>query len=208
MPVWYVISAQEHLAVSSFDFYTRRIKQMAKNKTCAYQLHQLKDTRYGLEISRIQPDAGQGIRLTWFRLHRRYLPRIIAGVVAGTIHRHYGLRHHITPIRTLRFSTLASTLGCISVRSSRSERQRGVNRWGSKMENRTGIAEKPIARHLLYVHHGPCAQRLLPLRITYSINSLKSLSILSLPLCYIASIQHSAGSIDEIREIRIKFTTS
>lgn len=83
-----------------------------------------------------------------------------------------------------------------SVHSSWSERRRGVNRWGSKMENRTGIAVKPIAGHLLYVHHGPCAQRLLPLRTTYSINSFKSLSILSLPLCYIAATQHSAGSID------------
>lgn len=66
----------------------------------AYQLHQLEDAGYGLEVGDVQPDAGEGIRLARLGLHRRRLARIVAGVVAGTVHRHHGLRHHVTPAPT------------------------------------------------------------------------------------------------------------
>lgn len=121
----------------------------------AYQLHQFEDTGYGLEIRHVQPDAGQRIRLARLRLHRRYLPRIVAGVVAGTVHRHHGLRHHVTPIRTLGFTTRARVHArpYLCSHSSRSERRRGVNTRGSKMESRTEPVPpgEPIAGHLLCV---------------------------------------------------------
>lgn len=148
-----------------------------------YQLHQFEDTGYGLEIRHVQPDARQRIRLARLRLHRRYLPRIIASVVAGTVHRHHGLRHHVTPIRTLGFTTRARV-------HARSYLCSLVPEWkatGSKHPgeqngepNRTGTGE-PIAGHLLYVFHGPRARRPLPLRTTYGINSGAAILPLSLP---------------------------
>lgn len=108
----------------------------------AYQLHQLEDAGYSLEISHVQPDAGQRIRLTRFCLHRRHLPRIAARIVAGTVHRHHGLRHHVTPIRntwvhhTRSRSRSRSRLVVLLLTRTRSERRRGINTEGTRW--RTG----------------------------------------------------------------------
>jgi len=161
--------------------------------TSTYHLHQLDDAWYGLEVFYVQPDAGQQTRLTRFCLHRRLLlPRVVAGAVAGTVHRHHGLRHHVMPIGTLGFTTRARDHArrYLCTRSCRSERRRGVNRRASKMENRTGTAAEPITGHLLYVHHGPRARRPLPLHTTYDINSEAAI----LPLLPLLT---SAGSIGE-----------
>lgn len=61
-----------------------------------HQLHELDDTGYGPKVGHVQSDARERVRLTRFRLHRGHLSRIIAGVVAGTVHGHHGLRHHVT----------------------------------------------------------------------------------------------------------------
>lgn len=182
-----------------------------KSKSRAYQLHQFDDAGYGLEVKRVQSDTGQRIRLTRFRLHRRHLARIIAGVVARAVHRHHGLRHHVTPILTrFEFTTrapLARSLArvharlalvylrcshtlCLGVKGDGEYKHRE-----SKIENRrTGTAPRRAPRsagHLLYVHHDPRARRPLLLRTTSVLTAEEPLSH-----C------HTAVSVPDQSEIR------
>jgi len=134
----------------------RTVKKKDSKKWTAYQLHQLDDTRYGLEVRHVEPDAGQRIRLARLRLHRWYLAWIIAGVVAGTVHRHYGVRHHFTPIRTLVHHTRSRTRSAVPLLARSSEwkatgsKHPGGAKWRTE-PNRTGTAGEPIAGHLLCV---------------------------------------------------------
>jgi len=87
-------------------------------------------------------------------------------------------------------------LGRTSARLSRSERRRGVNTRGSKMENRTGTTRRADrGTPVVCIHHGPRERRPLPLHTTYGINS--GAAILPLLLLATAAV-HSAGSIDEV----------
>lgn len=141
----------------------------------AYQLHQFEDTGYGLEIRYVQPEAGQRIRLARLGLHRRYLPRIVAGVVAGTVHRHHGLRHHVTPIRTLGFTTRARVharpyLGSLVPEwKATGSKHPGEQNGEPSRTGTTGRTDRGTP--VVCVHHGPRARRPLPLRTTYGINS-------------------------------------